>query len=94
MVTQIISETESRTSNIELQPQIQQDVVQHVRQIEEVQHIWNNVVPPDTAVDALQRWNYPRLNLYKVMATFWSFFIFGMNDGAYGVSQSLRKVSH
>ena len=37
-------------------------------------------------VEILQEWNHPRINMYRVFATFYSFFIFGMNDGAYGVS--------
>lgn len=32
----------------------------------------------------LQRWNYPRINLWRVLATFWSFVILGLNDAAYG----------
>jgi len=36
--------------------------------------------------DILPEWNNPRINIYRVFATFYSFFIFGMNDGAYGVS--------
>jgi hypothetical protein len=41
--------------------------------------------PPSTAIDALQKWNYPRVNMWRVFATFWSFFVVGMNDGSYGV---------
>lgn len=40
--------------------------------------------PPSNAVEALQRWNTPRINMWRVFATFWSFFIVGMNDGSYG----------
>ncbi|KAN0095894.1 MFS general substrate transporter [Hyaloscypha variabilis] len=40
--------------------------------------------PPSTAVEALQKWNSPRINMFRVFATFWSFFVFGMNDGSYG----------
>ncbi len=42
--------------------------------------------PPDTAVEALPKWNYPRENLYRVLCCFWSFFTFGMNDGSLGVN--------
>lgn len=42
-------------------------------------------VPPSTAVNALQKWNYPRINMWRVLAAFWSFFVVGMNDGSYGV---------
>ena len=40
---------------------------------------------PSITVEVLQEWNNPRINMYRVFATFYSFFIFGMNDGAYGV---------
>jgi hypothetical protein len=43
-------------------------------------------VPPRTAVNALQKWNSPRVNMWRVFAAFWSFFVLGMNDGSYGVS--------
>ncbi|KAK5948490.1 hypothetical protein OHC33_010524 [Knufia fluminis] len=32
----------------------------------------------------LQRWNHPRTNVYRVLATFWCFTILGANDAAYG----------
>ena len=32
----------------------------------------------------LQRWNHPRINLFRVLATFWDFMILGANDAAYG----------
>lgn len=44
------------------------------------------LVPPSTAVEARQIWNHPKINMWRTLATFWSFFIVGMNDGAYGVS--------
>ena len=42
--------------------------------------------PPTSAVEVLQKWNSPRINMFRVLATFWSFFVVGMNDGSYGVS--------
>lgn len=42
--------------------------------------------PPPTAVDALEKWNQPRSNIYRTLATFWSFLVMGANDAAYGVS--------
>lgn len=42
--------------------------------------------PPGRAVEALARWNSSRINVYRTLATFWSFLIVGMNDGSYGVS--------
>jgi len=40
--------------------------------------------PPSTATPQLQKWNTPRINMYRVLATFYSFVILGANDGAYG----------
>ncbi|RAL16309.1 putative MFS transporter [Aspergillus homomorphus CBS 101889] len=31
-----------------------------------------------------ERWNYPSSNTFKTIATFWAFFVMGMNDAAYG----------
>ncbi|KAL8953892.1 MAG: hypothetical protein Q9222_000266 [Ikaeria aurantiellina] len=35
-------------------------------------------------VDALQRWDRPRINTYRLAAIFFAFLNFGMNDGSYG----------
>ncbi len=35
-------------------------------------------------VDALERWDRPRINTYRLAAIFFAFLIFGMNDGSYG----------
>lgn len=40
---------------------------------------------PSTAVHALEKWNSPRHNIPRLMATFWSFVVSGANDAAYGV---------
>ena len=42
--------------------------------------------PPETAISTLEKWNYPRHNIGRLMATFWSFVVSGANDAAYGVS--------
>lgn len=34
--------------------------------------------------DALGRWDYPRINTYRLAAIFFAFLNFGMNDGSYG----------
>ena len=47
--------------------------------------IRSDLPPPSTAVEALQRWNKPRSNMWGVFATFYAFMVFGLNDGAYGV---------
>ncbi|KAL4918713.1 major facilitator superfamily domain-containing protein [Aspergillus aurantiobrunneus] len=32
----------------------------------------------------VERWNYPRSNVVKTLATFWAFLVMGANDSAYG----------
>lgn len=46
----------------------------------------NEALPsPTTApVEQLESWKSPRINLYRVPATFWSFIVMGMNDATYG----------
>lgn len=44
--------------------------------------------------EALQRWNEPRINMWRVFATYFSFFVFGMNDGAYGVRLASAERAH
>ncbi|GME51337.1 hypothetical protein GTA08_BOTSDO05339 [Neofusicoccum parvum] len=39
---------------------------------------------PTTATEKLQAWNNPPVNKYRTFAAFWSFFIMGANDAAYG----------
>lgn len=41
---------------------------------------------PVNSVPQLQRWNSPRINMFRTMATFWDFMILGANDAAYGRS--------
>ncbi|KAK4574556.1 hypothetical protein LTR86_001397 [Recurvomyces mirabilis] len=45
----------------------------------------NETLPsPTIAAEHLERWNYPRKNMWRVFATFWSFLIMGANDATYG----------
>ncbi|KAH6981552.1 hypothetical protein BKA56DRAFT_672363 [Ilyonectria sp. MPI-CAGE-AT-0026] len=39
---------------------------------------------PSMASRALEKWNYPRGNAFRVAAVFWSLFVSGANDAAYG----------
>ena len=32
-----------------------------------------------------EKWNHPRINIYRSFSTFWSFLVMGANDAAYGV---------
>ena len=42
---------------------------------------------PDPAPgESLEHWNRPRINIYRYLATLWSFILMGMNDAAIGVS--------
>lgn len=38
----------------------------------------------ELAVPALQRWNRPRGNIARFAASFYSMFVFGLSDAAYG----------
>ena len=40
---------------------------------------------PTTAVEQHQKWNRPRVNLFRSFAAFWGFTVMGMNDATYGV---------
>lgn len=52
---------------------------------------------PDTLpqADALpqERWNNPRSNILRTIATFWAFLVMGANDSAYGVSPFQLSIS-
>ncbi|KAF2010499.1 MFS general substrate transporter [Aaosphaeria arxii CBS 175.79] len=39
---------------------------------------------PSTTVNVVERWNYPRINIYRTCATFFAFIVAGANDAAYG----------
>jgi hypothetical protein len=41
---------------------------------------------PVTETSALEIWNEPRINMYRYLATLFTFIVMGMNDAAYGVS--------
>lgn len=45
---------------------------------------------PTTAVaEKRDRWNSPRVNLYRTSAAFFAFLLMGMNDAAYGVCHTI-----
>ena len=48
--------------------------------------------PPNNTVPALQRWNHPKTNMWRVFATFYSFIILGANDAAYGVRRLPQSI--
>ncbi|PNP49715.1 hypothetical protein THARTR1_09483 [Trichoderma harzianum] len=39
---------------------------------------------PEDAFEVKVKWNSPPINRYRVLSTFWAFFVLGMNDGSYG----------
>lgn len=83
------------TSDIELK-NVSRDPVrlsEEGRKLSDLDNIRNDVNVPEDAVEALQKWNEPRINMWRVFATYFSFFVFGMNDGAYGVSFFLSPQS-
>ncbi|KAF2472049.1 MFS general substrate transporter [Lindgomyces ingoldianus] len=43
-----------------------------------------NLPSPTTASERLERWNHPRMNLWRTLAAFGSFVVLGANDAAYG----------
>jgi hypothetical protein len=60
--------------------------VQHKFGTSDPESVREQTIPPLTAVSALQKWNSPLVNMWRVFACFWSFLVLGMNDGSYGVS--------
>lgn len=40
---------------------------------------------PSTTVTAKERWNHPKVNMWRTFATFFAFILMGANDAAYGV---------
>ncbi|KAJ5641797.1 hypothetical protein N7490_005797 [Penicillium lividum] len=45
------------------------------------------------AFPVLEKWNSPRINIYRSFSTFWSFLVMGANDAAYGL-ESYYKLSY
>jgi hypothetical protein len=50
--------------------------------------------PAGNVFPAVERWNHPRSNIYKTLATFWCFMVMGANDAAYGVSLCLNSLDY
>ncbi|PQE14339.1 hypothetical protein CJF30_00006917 [Rutstroemia sp. NJR-2017a BBW] len=51
----------------------------------ELDDISQDTSHPTTDVDPLQRWNHPRINMFRVGACFWGFFCKGMLDSSFGL---------
>lgn len=59
-------------------------------------HDQNETLPSPTVAshDVLERWNFPKSNLYRTCAAFIGFAIMGMNDATYGaIIPYVRPVS-
>jgi fucose permease len=70
----------SQTAVMEMQPPASRSKDTEL-DLEEV----NGSLPKlSAAVPVLQKWNNPRINMFRVFATFYSFVILGLNDAAYG----------
>ncbi|KAH6665026.1 major facilitator superfamily domain-containing protein [Halenospora varia] len=87
MATQTIAQT---IEAIELQPFSKNGNSgalneQQVIQVLDSEDVRAQVEPPPEAVDARPKWNESRINTWRVLATFWAFFVIGMNDGSYGL---------
>jgi hypothetical protein len=41
---------------------------------------------PTNEVNKLEKWNHPRINMYRYLTTLFCLILMGMNDAAYGVS--------
>jgi hypothetical protein len=89
MSTYTITQAEPSSSAIELQsfsiPGSKSQSEQKLG-ISDLEDIRTDAAPPVEAVEALQIWNSSRIQMWRVFATFWAFFVVGMNDGSYGVS--------
>jgi hypothetical protein len=46
---------------------------------------------PSTTVSVIERWNNPKVNLYRTFATLFAFTIMGANDAAYGVRLAIHS---
>ncbi len=64
------------------------------RHQDETEDLQDELPPPSTAVDALERWNSPPRNKYALFSTYISFMILGMNDASPGVNNDFcLKIS-
>ncbi|PMD54818.1 MFS general substrate transporter [Hyaloscypha bicolor E] len=82
MATSTMTQADPSSSSFELQPLPAQNSCEENDEVADLEE-----TPPDSAVEALQKWNSPRINMFRVPATFWSFFVVGMNDGSYGLEE-------
>ena len=94
MATSTITQTISSNPDIELKT-----VKSHSKNVSELssggpdlENVDANDTPPTDATPALESWNLPIENKYRVLSAFWSFIVIGMNDGSYGVSHLVDNI--
>lgn len=63
-----------------------QDEVKQIPNAISGAHSKDETQSPVTESSTLERWNEPRINMYRYFTTLYTFVIMGMNDAAYGVS--------
>lgn len=91
MATKTVTQTVQESTNMELQsslPSRNNSNLNDQTQDFDLENVRADAIPPSNATIALQKWNSPPENKWRVFATFWSFLVVGMNDGSYGVSHT------
>lgn len=53
-----------------------------------------SAVPPDTAISVAESWNYPRVNILRLISCFFAFVVYGMNEGAPGAMVPLLEAHY
>ena len=94
MATTTITQTVHSSSDIELQT-----ATSHIGNVSNAnsaspdpERIEVEDTPPIDATPALESWNSPPENKYRVFSVFWSFGVIGMNDGSYGVGDTAQRI--
>ncbi|KAK2779261.1 MFS transporter [Colletotrichum kahawae] len=81
----------SSTSTIQLQPLDRPPTPKNATLLNSEGHrlgsnedVTGGLPAPTTTATVTQKWNYPRANTNRVLSCFWSLFVSGANDAAYG----------
>jgi hypothetical protein len=53
----------------------------------------SELLPKQAPEHAVQKWNDPIINTWRVLATFFSFIVVGANDAYYGVRSDLSPLT-
>lgn len=82
-------ELQSRPPPVKLNSQVQHDQLGDAERRSQGSRLAEagGVEPDETPhVSAVEKWNEPKINKFRVGAAFWSLLLMGANDAAYGVS--------